>query len=138
MPNITRSTNTSERESIFTVPFPNKVSAIKTNSTKAVTIVMYISFRTVSFKNLMGLIIATIAKITHKLNMFVPRILPSAIPSFPDWAPVMATINSGRLVPKETIVTPKIISLIFNIFPILDPESTNQSEPFIKKRIPKC
>ena len=49
----------------------------------------------------------------------------------------MPTANSGNDVPKATNDNPIIASGILNIFAIFIADSTNKSEPKIKKQIPK-
>ena len=126
----------SEREIIFTSALQIILSATITVKTKAVTTDIYISRLTVSFLNLTGLINAIVAKITARLNKLVPKIFPSAISLLPACELVIAIINSGKLVPKATIVIPNKTSLILNTLPISEPASTKKSEPFIRRIIP--
>ena len=65
--------------------------------------------------------------------MLEPTTLPKDIPSKPCNADVTLTASSGRLVPKETIVSPITTEGILNAFAIAELPSTKKSAPFTRK-----
>ena len=97
---------------------------------------IFISFLTVSLKSFSGCIRHIIPKIQHILKILVPTILPITNSALLSKDAVTESKSSGKLVPTHTKVSPIIISLILNILPILDPASTNMSDPFTSKTSP--
>ena len=96
-----------------------------------------ISINLVSLWNFIGLINADSPKINNKLHKLLPIILPIDISAYPFILDVVLTNNSGIEVPIDTIVSPIIISGIWNFFAILLLPSTKKSAPFISNINPK-
>ena len=68
--------------------------------------------------------------------MLLPTMLPMASPELPLAQEKMLMINSGREVPKATMVKPMIKGDSFALMPTLVAPSTSQSAPSIKTTNP--
>ena len=66
----------------------------------------------------------------------LPKILPKASSELPEKLAKRFTSNSGKEVPKETIVRPITMSEILNLLPIDEAPSTRKSAPFIRMTKP--
>ena len=84
-----------------------------------------------------GRIIAVTPKIRKILAILLPNTFPMAIPELPLKLAIKLTINSGKEVPKETTVSPIVISEIFIFFATAEDPVTKKSAPFTRHTNPK-
>ena len=82
------------------------------------------------------IIMAEAPTITRVLKMLLPTILPTLISALPLRTLKKLTMNSGRLVPRATIVRPITISLTFQRRAIPQAPSVNLSAPHNTRTMP--
>lgn len=83
-----------------------------------------------------GHIIAVTPRIIRMFAMLLPKILPNASCELPEKLAMRLTSNSGKDVPKETMVRPITMSVILYRLPMEEAPSTNKSAPFTRTTKP--
>lgn len=85
---------------------------------------------------IMGATAAEVPIMTKVLKMLLPTMLPTLMSPLPWNELITLTTNSGRLVPRATMVSPMTSSLTFQRRATFEAESVNLSAPHITSAMP--